>query len=288
MTTDPISIPLLPAVRELAARYPVWLCDIWGVLHDGVVAFRGPVDALTAFRMAGGLVVLITNAPRPFGDVARQIESLGIGQEAYDAIVTSGDVTRDLISAYAGKGLVHIGADKDRSIFTGLDVRLTGADNAEAVICTGLVDDTHETPAVYGPQLASLNALRLPMICANPDVVIMRGADLCYCAGALGQAYETLGGAVAYAGKPHSPIYAAALARAEAIRCKPIGKREILAIGDGLNTDILGAHNFGIDALYVASGIHLEAGQALDAGSLVGMFAERVERPIAAQAELAW
>jgi HAD superfamily hydrolase (TIGR01459 family) len=288
MTLASPTIPILAGARGLAARYPVWLCDIWGVLHDGVVSFRPPVEALTAYRNAGGLVILITNAPRPFPDVARQIEQLGIGADAYDAIVTSGDVTRDLIAARAGQGLLHIGTDKDRSLFAGLDVRLTGPGDATAVVCTGLIDDTHETPAAYGPQLAALHARGLPMICANPDVVIMRGADLCYCAGALGQAYEALGGSVAYAGKPHAPIYAAALARAEAIRGRPIEKREMLAIGDGLNTDIAGAHGYGIDMLYIASGIHLAAGQTLDAASLAGLFAGRSERPVAAQAELTW
>jgi HAD superfamily hydrolase (TIGR01459 family) len=288
MHTSQATTPILSGARGLSVRYPVWLCDIWGVLHDGVVAFAPAVEALTQFRRAGGLVILITNAPRPFGDVARQIEGLEIGTAAYDAIVTSGDVTRDLIAAYAGKRLLHIGADKDRSIFARLDVRLVPAGHAEAVVCTGLVDDTHETPAAYATQLAELRTRDLPMICANPDVVIMRGADLCYCAGALGEAYEKLGGTVAYAGKPHAPIYQAALARAEAIRGYPVEARQVLAIGDGMNTDILGAHRYGLDMLYVASGIHLEAGEGLTPASVARLFKDRPERPVGALAELAW
>jgi HAD superfamily hydrolase (TIGR01459 family) len=281
-------IPIITGARGLAARYPVWLCDIWGVLHDGVVSFAPAVAALTSFRRAGGIAILITNAPRPHDDVARQIRGLGIGPEAYDAIITSGDVTRELIAGYRGKGLFHIGAEKDRSIFAGLDVHLVAAGEAAAIVCTGLVDDTHETPAAYADQLAALKARGLTMICANPDVVIMRGADLCYCAGALGEAYEKLGGAVAYAGKPYPPIYEAAMARAEAIREAPVAKREMLAIGDGMNTDILGAYRYGVDMLYVASGIHLEPGRDLDAGSLAKLFSGRDERPLAAVAELAW
>jgi len=288
MTKLPSDIPILAGASSLAARYSIWLCDIWGVLHDGIVSFAPAVAALTAFRQHGGLVVLITNAPRPHDDVAHQIARLGIGASAYDAIVTSGDVTRGLIEEYAGKGLVHIGPEKDRCLFAGLHARLVADAEAEAVVCSGLVDDTHETPAAYAVQLAALRARDLPMICANPDLVVMRGADMCYCAGALGQAYEALGGAVAYAGKPHAPIYAAALARAEAIRGRAIAKSEMLAIGDGLNTDILGAQRYGIDRLYIASSIHLEAGATLNAAALAKLFADRTDHPVAAQAELAW
>ena len=288
MTGASHTIDLVAGVQRLAGRYPVWLCDIWGVLHNGVVAFAPAVNALSQFRAGGGRVVLLTNAPRPHGDVARQIAQLGIGPAAYDAIVTSGDVTRRLIAGYAGRGLVHIGPEHDRSLFAGLGAHLVPELQAAAAVCTGLVDDTHETPAAYAVQLARLKARELPMICANPDLVIMRGAEICYCAGAVGQAYEALGGPVAYAGKPHPPIYAEALARAEEICGRTVAKRELLAIGDGMDTDILGAHRFGVDMLYVASGIHLGAGEGVTGATLAKLFAGRPERPVAAIAELAW
>ena len=281
-------IDILAGVRGLASRHPVWFCDIWGVLHNGVVAFAPAVDALTQFRAQGGRVVLLTNAPRPSADVARQISQLSIGPAAYDAIVTSGDVTRALIAEQAGQGLLHIGADKDRSLFAGLDARLVPEADAAVVVCTGLVDDTHETPAAYAQQLSRLHARGLPMICANPDLIIERGNEICYCAGALGQAYQALGATVAYAGKPHAPIYHEALSRANAICGRTVSRSEVLAIGDGMDTDILGAHQFGIDMLYVASGVHLGAGETLHAASLENLFAGRPEHPVAAVAELAW
>jgi HAD superfamily hydrolase (TIGR01459 family) len=281
-------IDLVTGVAALAARYPIWFCDIWGVLHNGVVAFAPAVDALTRFRAGGGHVVLLTNAPRPHDDVARQVASLGITPAAYDAIVTSGDVTRALIAGYAGQGLHHIGPEKDRSLFAGLDVRLVPEADAVAAVCTGLVDDTNETPAAYSAELARLVARDLPMICANPDIVIERGNELCYCAGAIGEAYEAIGGEVAYAGKPHQPIYHEAMLRAGTILGRAPGLHDVLAIGDGMNTDILGAHKFGIDMVFVASGIHLDAGESLNAASLTRLFAARPERPVAAIAQLAW
>ncbi len=282
------AIDIVPGAQHLASRYPVWFCDIWGVLHNGVAAFAPAVRALTQFRAGGGRVILLTNAPRPHDDVERQIARLGIGPAAYDAIVTSGDVTRWLIRGYAGKGLLHIGPERDRSLFAGLDARLVPEADAEAAVCTGMIDDMHETPAAYAGQLARLKARGLPMICANPDLIIERGNEICYCAGAIGQAYEALGGEVAYAGKPHPPIYAEALERTGIICGRTVGRREILAIGDGMDTDIRGAHGFGIAMLYVASGIHLGAGNALDAASVSKLFAGRPERPVAAAAELAW
>ncbi len=282
------SIPILSGVGDLAARFPVWLCDIWGVLHNGEVAFAPAAAALETFRSAGGTVVLITNAPRPHDDVARQIARLGITRAAYDAIVTSGDVTRELIADYAGRNLLHLGADQDRTIYDGLEARLTGETDAVAVVCTGLIDDLAETPETYAPQLRRLHARGLPMICANPDIVVERGAQLCYCAGAIGQAYAALGGVVAYAGKPHAPIYTAAIAKARASRGKPTAMRDVLAIGDGMNTDILGAHRHGVDMLFVASGIHLEAGEGLHAATLARLFAGRPERPVGAIAGLTW
>ena len=281
-------IPILDGARQLADRYPVWLCDIWGVLHNGEVSYPEASSALARFRDAGGTVILITNAPRPHDDIELQIAGLGVGAAAYDSVVTSGDVTRALIADYAGRNLFHLGPDKDLTLYAGLDTTLTPLTTAEAVVCTGLFNDLVETPAIYANQLAEMRAKNLPMICANPDLVVERGSSISYCAGALGEAYEALGGSVAYAGKPKPPIYLAALARAAELRGKPIAKREVLAIGDGLKTDILGAHDNGLDALFVASGIHLGAGNALDVSSLSRLFAAAHALPVAAIERLAW
>ena len=282
------SIPTIDGARSLAGRYPVWLCDIWGVLHNGVAAYPAASAALVAFRGAGGTAILITNAPRPCDDVKRQIANLGVSAEAHDAIVTSGDVTRALIVDYGKRPLFHLGPERDSSLFAGTGARLTGIDGAEAVVCTGLIDDVTETPDSYKDQLAAMRERNLPMICANPDIVVERGAAICYCAGAIGQAYEAMGGHVAYAGKPHAPIYEAAMARAAQVRGAAISKRDVLAIGDGLHTDILGARRFGIDALFVASGIHLSPSEGLNERTLAKLFSGQGPHPIAATAHLAW
>jgi len=281
-------IPILESAEVLQGRYPVWLCDIWGVLHNGVAAYPYSSDALIRYREGGGTVVLITNAPRPHRSVARQISELGVPGQAYDAIVTSGDVTRALIEAEAGHGLYHLGPAHDRVLFEGLQVRLVEADLAEAVVCTGLFDDRTETPEHYRDALAAMRAKSLPMICANPDIVVERGSSISYCAGALGAAYESIGGTVAYAGKPKAPIYEAALAMASHLRGQAVTRREVLAIGDGLKTDILGAYDYGIDALFVASAIHLDSRTGLTAASLAALFAGQASRPIAAVERLSW
>ena len=281
-------IPILDGVSELAGRYPVWLCDIWGVLHNGVVSYPKAAAALVRFREAGGTVVLVTNAPRPHRIIGQQIADLGVPALAYDAIVTSGDVTRALIAAEAGRGLFHLGPERDRTLFEGLAARLVDAGTAEAVVCTGLFDDAIETPDDYREMLAGMRKRALPMICANPDIVAERGASVIYCAGALGAAYEVLGGKVAYAGKPKAPIYEAALAEAARLRSGPVLESQVLAIGDGLKTDILGARDFGLDALFVASAIHLGAGTGLTEESLARLFAAEKFRPIAAIERLMW
>lgn len=277
-------IPIIESVRDFARHYPVWLCDIWGVLHNGVAAYPEASRALSAFRREGGTVVLVTNAPRPHGSVADQIAGLGVPADAYDAIVTSGDVTRHLIAveADAGRPLLHLGPERDLPLFEGLPVRLAGLEEAEAVVCSGLIDDETEGPEDYRTILAAMREKSLPMICANPDIVVERGASISYCAGALGAAYEAIGGKVAYAGKPKTPIYVAALAAAG----NP-DKRKVLAIGDGIKTDILGAADFGIASLFVASAIHMDAGAALSAEELAKLFAG-ARAPIAAIQRLMW
>ena len=282
------NIPIAAGVRAFHERYPVWLCDIWGVLHNGVAVYPEAPAALAQFRATGGIVILVTNAPRPHAAIAGQIGKLGVPAGAYDAIVTSGDVTRALIAAEAGHGVYHLGPAHDRVLFEGLGVSLVGVDEAKAVVCTGLFDDLTETPETYVPALSAMREKSMPMICANPDIVVERGAQICYCAGAIGQAYERLGGKVAYAGKPKAPIYEAALTAAARLRGRPVDRSQALAIGDGLKTDMLGAFDFGLDALYVASGIHLDAAAGLTEAGLAALFAGQPSRPIAAVARLAW
>ena len=222
----------------LAVRYDVVLCDVWGVVHNSLVAFAEAGEALARFRARGGAVVLITNAPRPGAVVKRQLDRLGVPHAAYDAIVSSGDVTRRIIAARRG-ALYHLGPERDRPLFEGLAAAFAGAEDADFVVCTGLFNDEGETPEDYRPLLERLRARKLAMICANPDLVVARGTKLIYCAGALADLYTTLGGEVVYAGKPHRPIYEDALAMAAARGCRAPLER-VLAIGDSIRTDLAG------------------------------------------------
>ncbi|HWJ75353.1 MAG TPA: TIGR01459 family HAD-type hydrolase [Kaistia sp.] len=246
----------VPGLASLAQRYDAVLCDVWGVLHNGMVSFPPAREALAAFRAAGGTVVLITNAPRTSPFIIEQIAELGVAASSYDAIVTSGDVTRALLAEKAPARLRHIGPAQHLTLYDGLDLPLSSVEDAEIVCCTGLRDDIHETPEDYEAELAALAARELPMICANPDIVVERGHQLVYCAGALAARYSALGGSTAVAGKPHAPIYEAALERAAAIRGGPAARDRVLAIGDGAPTDLAGAFRHDIDVLFVTGGIH--------------------------------
>ena len=252
------SVSQIAGLNEVAHFYDAILCDVWGVLHNGVRSWPGAVEALQAFRRGGGAVVLITNAPRPAGPVVTQLRGLDVPDDAYDAIVTSGDVTRSLIerAARAGDDAVHhIGTDAERSLFAGLDVELVHEDEARIVVCTGLRDDGSEEPDDYAGELTRLAARGLTMICANPDIVVERGHKLAWCAGALARDYRALGGRTLIAGKPHAPIYERAV-ELLAERAAPPARERILAIGDGMPTDVKGARDNGFPLLYVSSGIH--------------------------------
>jgi HAD superfamily hydrolase (TIGR01459 family) len=246
----------------ISDRYDACLCDIWGVLHNGVAAFPAASEALVSFRRRGGAVVLISNAPRPSPPIQGQVLKLGVSHEAFDSVVTSGDVTIGLMQAQAGNQVLHIGPKRDLSLFdaateaTGVRPKLASLEDAQYALCTGLRNDESETLDDYEPELRAMAIRRMTMICANPDIVIHRGDTLIYCAGALARRYDELGGSVIYAGKPHAPIYDRALALAEQIRGEPIDKPRVLAIGDGMRTDILGATRAGLDVLFVTGGIH--------------------------------
>ncbi|WP_425088431.1 TIGR01459 family HAD-type hydrolase [Stappia sp.] len=248
---------LVPGLSALAPAYKAVLCDVWGVLHNGVAAFPKACEALQRYRAeTGGKVVLITNAPRPSPPILEQLARLGVPRDAFDAVVTSGDVTRAQLQAHSDIPVMHIGPDRDHSLFTGLDLTLTDEAGAGQVVCTGLVDDERETPEDYRALLERMVARDLPLLCANPDIVVERGSTLIWCAGALARLYEDLGGRVTILGKPHAPIYEAALARVAELAGAPVAKTDILAIGDGLPTDIRGAVANEIDVLFITGGIH--------------------------------
>ena len=283
--------PLIPHFSTLVPDYDALLCDVWGVVHNGIAAFPHACDALMRARARGAIVILITNAPRQSEVVARQLEKLHVPVETYDGIVSSGDVTRGVIEARSGQSLCHIGPERDRSIFTGVDVRLAPLECADYVVCSGLDNDDMETPQDYRARLETMLARQLFMVCANPDVVVERGDRLVYCAGAIADLYATMGGEVLYAGKPYRPIYDLALAKAQAAAGRKVAASRVLAIGDSVRTDLKGARTIGVDFLFVTSGIHAEelGGRACpDSKALNAAFAAAGDRPKAVMRELTW
>jgi len=281
----PAAIPILSSISELSCACDAWIVDIWGVMHNGARAYAAAGEACRRFRRGGGIVVLLSNAPRPFRAVVHQLAAVGVDPESYDGGLTSGDVTRGLLEAWSGRSLLHIGPERDKGLFEGLTARLATPDAAEAIVCSGLWDDTSETPANYEALFEVLAARRLAMLCANPDLVVERGNKLVYCAGALAALYAQKGGEVIYAGKPHVPIYERTFATLERLAGRALARERILAIGDGIDTDLLGAHRAGLRSVFIASAVHLPGG--LDARTLDELFASRPFRPIAALPALA-
>jgi HAD superfamily hydrolase (TIGR01459 family) len=282
---------LLPHFSALAPGYDVLLSDVWGVVHNGVEAFPHACDALMRARKGGAAVILITNAPRPSQIVARQLDKLNVPREVYDAIVSSGDVTLGVIESRPGQSLFHLGPERDRSMFTGLDARMASLERADYVVCTGLDNDEVETPEDYRARLETMLARKLFMVCGNPDVVVERGPRLVYCAGAIADLYKTMGGEVLYAGKPYRPIYDMALAKAEAATKRKIATARVLAIGDSVRTDLTGAHSAGVDFLFVTSGIHAEdlgTRAQPDSQALNAKFTAAGAMPKAVMRELVW
>lgn len=248
----------IASLGEIAGRYDAILSDVWGVIHDGKAAFPDACAALAQFRATRGPVLLLSNAPRPGEDVIGLLDQLGVPRDAYDGILTSGDATRAEMMRRGAAAFHHIGPARDRSVWAGLPVREVRLDSAAFILCTGLFDDERETPDDYAATLAAAHEAGLAMICANPDLQVHRGAKLIWCAGALAAAYEKLGGEVVYFGKPHPPVYDAALQRLADIKGVALDPTRILAIGDGMRTDILGANRTGLDALFITGGIHVD------------------------------
>lgn len=239
---------------EITSRYDAVFCDVWGVLHNGVSPFPKAAAALQAAREAGLTVVLITNSPRIAPLVVDQLRNIGIQDEAYDRIVTSGDVTRGLI-AEGPKKVFLLGPDRDIAIIEGIGVTRVSAEEADCVVCTGFFDDETETPEDYTDMLKAFQARDVPMICANPDLIVERGHKMIPCAGAMAAYFDQLGGKTRIAGKPHKPIYDAVLSVAREMR-GDLKMDRILAIGDGMPTDVRGALDYGLDLLYISGGIH--------------------------------
>ena len=252
-----MTAPALPhGLSEIADRYDALLCDVWGVIHNGHVAFPAACEALRAFAETRGPVVLISNAPRPSAAVAPQLDALGVPRSAWSAFVSSGDATRALLAERAPGPAWKIGPDRDAPLYEGLGLEFSEPEAAAFISCAGPNDDETETPEDYRDRLAICARRGLTMICANPDRVVQRGDRLIYCGGALADVYAAMDGVVVMAGKPFAPIYDMAVAQAASHLGRPLQRSRILCIGDGMPTDVKGAADQGLDCLFIAAGIH--------------------------------
>lgn len=287
-----IAPPEITGLRSIIARYDLILCDLWGVMHNGINAIPGANDAVTRARATGATVMMISNAPRPGPVVARQIEGYGVPKSAYDDVVASGDVTREELIARPGAKVFHLGPQRDLPNYEGLDLTLVDFDSADLIVCSGPFNDAGDQPEQYRELLTRAKARGLTLICANPDIVVERGDRLVWCAGALAAIYDEIGGKTIYAGKPHPQIYEIALKRTAKLRGKEVDAKRVLAVGDGLRTDILGAVRNGFDSLFIARGIHAAdlAGEdgAHDAAKLAKAFADIGATPTGVMREFIW
>lgn len=255
---------IIRSLADLSGQYDALFCDLWGCLHNGIAPFPAAVAALQAFRANGGKVILVTNAPRPKSSVVKQLDAMGLPRDAWDDVATSGDATQNaMLMGVIGTRIHHIGAPKDETFFTDFEPDLAPLAaqtlitrvplaEAEGILCTGLADDTTETPADYRTQLLLGKTLGLKMLCANPDIIVDMGTKRLYCAGALAQAYTEMGAEALYYGKPHPPIYDLARRRLN------MDDPRILCVGDGISTDVQGGLAEGLDTLFITGGIAVE------------------------------
>ena len=288
-------IAQLSGLASVIDRYDGVILDLWGVLHDGEQAYPGVPECLDRLKAAGKVICLLSNAPRRTSGVIRKLEGMGLGRERYDHVMTSGEATYDALRdrddpwhAKLGRRLYHIGPDRDVDVYLGLDYTVVPTpEEADFVLNTGIVE-FGEPLSVYEPDLEACARRRLPMVCANPDLIVMVGPQMVICAGTLAQRYEEMGGDVAWHGKPHAPVYDRCL--------KLMGiadKRRILAVGDSLRTDVAGANAAGVDVALVTCGIHQEElggawGEAVDPVKLAAVAEAAGHRPTYALPSLRW
>jgi HAD superfamily hydrolase (TIGR01459 family) len=285
--------PIVSNAGPILARYEAVFCDVWGVMHNGRAAHQEASEALARFRAGGGTVVLVSNAPVPEAGVQRVLERTGVRRDAWDAIVCSGDIALAHIAEKGYQRLHRIGpARRDSLLFARLPGPHAPLAEAEAIVCTGLIDDSNHTVETYAPLIEEGVARSLAFVCANPDLVVDVGDKRFLCAGSIAAEYERMGGSVFWAGKPHPSAYRAALDRAGELRGGEPDHRRILAIGDAVRTDLAAAQGMGVDALFIASGIHnheVLVGGEIDTANLAALFAQPGTPPaIAAMTLLRW
>ncbi len=287
-------IPLVAGLAAVADRYDGFVLDLWGVIHDGVEAYPGVAETLAELKRAGKRTIMLSNAPRRSGALIEQLGKLGIERSLYDEVLSSGEAVylelasrADPVFAGLGDRLYHLGPERDRNVYEGLPYRSVEIEAADFILNTGPVD-LSESVADYQDLLERALARRLPMICANPDHVVIRQGKRITCAGAIAGRYSDMGGMVVERGKPDPAIYDVALARLG------IGdRRRVCAVGDALHTDIRGGRAAGLDAVLVTGGIHADElgirwGEAPDPVRLAELARHHGETPVAAMVKFAW
>ncbi len=283
---------IIAGAGPLLQRYDVVLCDVWGVIHDGHTAYATAGEALARFRAGGGTVVLVSNAPFPGDRVATVIGGKGVRRDAWDAIVSSGDIALRHVGE-RGYARIHcIGPEpRDLALFERLPGRRAELTDADAIVCSGLVNDRTETAEDYRGVLEAALKRKLPFVCANPDLAVDVGPDRLPCAGAIAALYEEMGGPVFWAGKPHASAYQAAMLKAQQLRGAAIAPAQVLAVGDAVRTDLAAAQGAGVDALFIAAGLHRHDtmdGDKITAEKLARLFRPGTPPAVAAMAYLGW
>lgn len=252
---------IITHLSEISDRYDALLVDLWGCVHNGITPFDEAVSALQTYRQRGGAVVLVTNAPRSRYEVEKQLTRIGVPNDAWDTIATSGDSARSaMFRGVVGRAVYHIGTDEDLSFFEPLrlienpvEITQVPLDQAEGIICTGPFD-AQADPSVLRPELLLAKTRGMKLLCANPDIVVDRGETREWCAGAIAALYTEMGGESLYFGKPHPPIYDLARRRLAEIG-RDVAPAGLLAIGDGPHTDVDGAMGEDIDSLFISGGL---------------------------------
>ncbi|MDA1099170.1 MAG: TIGR01459 family HAD-type hydrolase [Proteobacteria bacterium] len=290
-----MSIPIIDGLAEMADDYDLFIFDLWGVVHDGVSAYPSALDCLRRLRQRRARVVLLSNVPRPSASVTQHLTELGVAEPLYDWLLTSGEAAATAVAATAvGSGAdarpayFHLGPERNRPTLDACRGREVAIEAAEMIICTGLFDDDADKAEDYRGFLTAAVARDLPMICANPDIVVMRGDQMVQCAGAVAALYEDLGGTVQRFGKPFPAIFDRLF-----VEAPDIPRARAVMIGDALATDIRGARQAGIAAIWIAGGIHADALSLAPDGGLdqdkVNSVAEQAcEQPAAIMPWLQW
>jgi HAD superfamily hydrolase (TIGR01459 family) len=289
------ALPIVDGLERLAGDYDGFIVDLWGTVHNGVAPLPGAVDCLERLTATGKPVLILSNAPRRADNVALRMREMGIHDDCYSAVLSSGEAAHialrdrpDRFHAGLGRACFLLGPPDDDSVIAGLDYERADSITAAHFILAIGAYRSGDKARDYDGMLEAATQRRLAMVCANPDMEVLRGGVREICAGAIAARFETFGGEVTYHGKPHPPIYQASLAR---MGLEP-GAR-ILAIGDALPTDIKGANAAGFDALFITGGIHaaalgIEAGELPEPATLEALMAQHGTRPIAAAAAFRW